>query len=248
MAALIYNGHLINDRGDDLNLTDMWKAAGSPQNKEPFNWERKEGKGFIEAVSFTHNLTAGQVIRKKAGKGGGTWAHWQIGIAYAKYLDHGFHMWANTAVREKMEGKSIGLDGDTLEMIRRTDGIARQLSGKVTAQAAQIDEMRDEIRGLHSELERVNTGLRRAGITAGQIWKQNGLPPLKCGTLWLGNRLAKMGAGMEFGQRADIGGKAVRLFDPDRSKHCMENGLLTTARSYVAERQGQGRLRLIPRE
>jgi len=57
-----------------------------------------------------------------------------------------------------------------------------------------------------------------------------------------------MGAAMEFGFRADIGGKAIRLFDPDKARHCMENGLLTTARAYIAERQGQGKLQLVRRE
>lgn len=248
MSALVYQGFVIGDRGEELNLTDMWKAAGSPVNKEPFNWERFEGKGFIEAVAVAHNLSQPQVIRKKAGKGGGTWAHWQIGIAYAKYLDHGFHMWANTAVREKMEGKALGIDADTLELIRRTDGIARQLSGKVTAQAATIEEMRSELHEVRTELKRVNTGLQRSGVTARHIWEQHRLPALKCGTLWLGNKLLKMGAGMEFEQRADIGGKPIRLFDPDRARHCMINGLLRQTQLYVAQRQGQGRLQLVPRE
>lgn len=248
MTALVYQGQIIADKGDTLSLTDMWKAAGEPENKRPAEWARKEGAAFIQFVAEAHNMAVGHIIIAQRGKGGSTFAHWQAGIAYAKYLDHGFHMWANTAVREKMEGKALGFDADTLELIRRTDGIARQLSGKVTAQAATIDQMRLELRTLHHDLERVNTGLRRAGITARQLWQQHGLPALKCGTLWLGNRLTDMGAAMEFGQRADIGGKAVRLFDPDRARHCMDNGLLDKTLTYVAERQGQGRLRLVQNE
>jgi hypothetical protein len=102
---LTYSGTLIHQRQDMLSLTDMWKAAGSPANQEPFNWSRFEGKAFIEAVSIAHNLSEAQVMVAKPGKGGGTFAHWQIGLAYAKYLSPEFHMWCNTVVRERMEGR-----------------------------------------------------------------------------------------------------------------------------------------------
>lgn len=103
LTRLVYNGEVIHDRGEMLNLTDMWRSKGSPENREPFNWARKEGASFIEAVSVAHNLPDSQVMTKKRGKSGGTWAHWQVGLAYAKYLDHDLHMWVNTAAREKME-------------------------------------------------------------------------------------------------------------------------------------------------
>jgi hypothetical protein len=106
--------------------------------------------------------------------------------------------------------------------------------------------MRRELADLREQVR--PDAIRRQGVPAKTIWDQYLSVRLKCGTLWLGNRLMKMGAGMEFGQRGDIGGKAMRLFDPDRARHCMENGLLNTARAYVSERQGQGRLKLVPRE
>lgn len=133
LAPLIYNGTPIRDRNELLNLTDAWKAAGSPANMEPWNWARKEGASFIEAVAIAHNLTVEQVIAKKRGKSGATWAHWQAGIAYAKYLSHDFHMWANQAVREKMEGANPGsIPADVLELIERTNGMCRMLAHKVT--------------------------------------------------------------------------------------------------------------------
>lgn len=104
-ALLEYEGHIIHGRDEMLSLTDMWRAAGSPANREPFNWERKEGAAFIEAVTLSHNLPAGQVMEKRQGKGGGTFAHWQIALAYAKYLSPEFHMWCNTVVRDHMEGR-----------------------------------------------------------------------------------------------------------------------------------------------
>lgn len=41
------------------------------------------------------------VYETRAGRGGGTWAHWHIAMAYAKFLSNEFHMWANTVVRER---------------------------------------------------------------------------------------------------------------------------------------------------
>lgn len=242
MNALVYQGHVISDRGDDLNLTDMWKAAGSPANKEPFNWQRKEGAGFIEAVAVAHNLPDGQVIRKKAGKGGGTWAHWQIGIAYAKYLDHGFHMWANTAVREKMEGVGSPLPADIVEMLRRGDGMTKQIIHKVTLMQKEQADLSARLVELEDRLQSPNT------CTAHDLWTEFHLRPLKGGTVWLGNRLIEMGCAPEFGSRSKTGSTWRRLFDAGRARVAMKNGLLLLARRYIDEKQGQGRLKLVQRE
>lgn len=108
--TLDYNGSVIRIDDDKLNLTDMWRAAGSPENREPYNWARKEGAAFIEAVSLNLNLPDSQVLTSTRGKNGGTTAHWQIGLAYAKYLSPEFHMWCNTVVRDRMENKPAQQD------------------------------------------------------------------------------------------------------------------------------------------
>ncbi|QIB38155.1 KilA-N domain-containing protein [Rhizobium oryzihabitans] len=246
-SPLSYNGHKIADKGDDLCLTDMWKACGSPANKEPFNWVRFDGRNFIAAVGLAHNLSHTQVIKTKKGKGGATFAHWQAGMAYAQYLDHDFHMWCNTAAREKMEGKvASGIPADVLELIRRTDGIAKMLAHKVT----EIEKAMPLIAGQMAEtlitakLAERNLLLRH-GVTAKRIWDDFNLTPrLRGSTVWFGNRLAEMGCCIDGGLKADRGNSAVRLFDPDKARICMKNGLLNTALSYAAERQGQGKLNL----
>lgn len=105
MTALVYNGHVIHDREEMLSLTDMWRAAGEPLHREPFNWARKEGRAFVEAVALQLNLTDSQVFQPQRGRNGGTFAHWQVGLAYAKYLSSKFHMWCNEVVRAHMEGR-----------------------------------------------------------------------------------------------------------------------------------------------
>jgi hypothetical protein len=106
MNTLSFNGSVIRDRNEFLCLTDMWKAAGSPQHKEPYNWARFEGAPFVAFVAETQNLCATQVFETQRGRTGGTWAHWQVALAYAKHLNHDFHMWCNEVVRAHMEGRT----------------------------------------------------------------------------------------------------------------------------------------------
>lgn len=84
----------------------------------------------------------------------------------------------------------------------------------------------------------------RHGKTSGQIWRDHRLPRLKGGSLWLGNRLAEMGAAIEGGGMGELGVTTARLFDPDKAAACMHNGLQKSAQQYVEERKGQGALAL----
>ena len=145
LPALIFNGVEIHDRNEMLCLTDMWRAAGAVEAKRPSNWTRKEGAEFIEHVSLILNVPHGHIQTQRGGSGAGrgaTFAHWQIGLAYAKYLSPEFHMWCNTVVRERMEGPALRreahLPPEVLEMIRRDDGISRMLAHKVTEQGRAV--------------------------------------------------------------------------------------------------------------
>lgn len=112
-GELVYSGIAIRARGEMLNLTDMWKAAESPSGRAPNDWRALPGTDrFIEHVAST--LDAGksgnqviQVRRGGRGVGGATLGHWQIGLAYAKYLSPAFHVWCNTVVRAHMEGRLV---------------------------------------------------------------------------------------------------------------------------------------------
>lgn len=243
--GLVYQGTLIRDKGEMLSLTDMWKAAGSPEGQRPANWARKEGSAFIAFIADTHNVPVGHIIKGQRGKGGETFAHWQAGIAYAKTLNHEFHMWCNQAVREKMEGGKLpGIPAETLEQIERSFGIMRMVAHKVT-------EIEKSLPGIveHLVLPMVaarlaeSAYLLRSGKTAKQIWDIASLPPkMKGSANWFGNRLAEGGCLLE--GRADRGDKAIRLFDPDKAETLLKLGLLHKARCYASERMGQGRLRL----
>lgn len=155
LQKLEYAGTLIRDRDEMLCLTDMWKADGSNPARRPVEWLRSaQAQRFIETlagilgfneVGDSHLVKVGRGGLNEAGKrgGGGTWAHWQIGLSYAQYLSPAFHAWGNTAVRERMMGirPPARLDNEFAELIRRTDGISRMLSHKVTEVEAAVQSL-----------------------------------------------------------------------------------------------------------
>lgn len=106
-GALTYNGAAIRDRNQMLSLTDMWRAAGSPQSREPFQWIRSAEAGrFVEFILSNLRISQDEGIQQvRGGTDPGTWAHWQIAMAYAKYLSPEFHAWCNEVVRAHMEGQ-----------------------------------------------------------------------------------------------------------------------------------------------
>lgn len=246
-ATLVYNGEVIRDRNEMLSLTDMWKAAGADPSKRPVEWLRSKGaRSFIEVLS--EMVGKSHLFDIGTGRNARTFAHWQIALAYAKYLSPDFHMWCNEVVRERMEGKSVSvanLPPEVLEMIRRDDGISRMLAHKVTGIESTVQTLAAAVSAMAAIVQPSHPGVYVSGKSSGEIWDEYGLPPLKNGPLWLGNRLAEMGCQMEGCRTVRVGKSRVRAFDPDKATACMKNGLLHKAKVYVAERLGQGSLRLL---
>ena len=119
-----FQGHLIRVvEGQNLSLTDMWKASGNLTNKNPYEWLRlPQTDEFITTVSKKLNTGKSRIIETQRGRTGGTWAHWQIGLAYAKYLSPELHMFINETFRERLQE-----DADPDLALDR--GIDRAISG-----------------------------------------------------------------------------------------------------------------------
>jgi hypothetical protein len=99
-----YNGMAIAFEGKEkISLTDMWKAAGGQDNKNPVEWIRYAGAEFVAELAKSLNTGKSHIIKTTRGRHGGTWAHWQIALAYAKYLSPEFHLWVNQVVKERVE-------------------------------------------------------------------------------------------------------------------------------------------------
>lgn len=260
-APLVYNGVPIHDRNEMLSLTDMWRAEGGDPARKPVEWLNSvDGRRFCETLAEIHNpLKTIKVVNshfeekqwvttKRGGSNAGTWAHWQIAMAYAKYLSPEFHVWCNQVVRERMEGKPapVGLPPEVLEMIRRDDGISRMLAHKVTGIEATIRDLTAAVAAIAAVVQPASPGIYVQGKTSGDIWKAHGLPRLKNGARWLGNRLSEMGCQIDGNRVVRIGSGGFRMFDPDKASACMRNGLLFKAKCYASERMGQRKLRLVP--
>ncbi|AWI89202.1 hypothetical protein C0214_13605 [Methylobacterium sp. DM1] len=154
LPALVYKGEVIHERHETLSLTDMWKAAGAPDQKNPAKWRAlPTTKAFAEHVATVVGKSDNALFRsQRGGADQGTWAHWQIAMAYAKYLDHDFHMWCNRVVRERMEGVTHQVVALADEDRRAIGGIAKSVVAKAitdmvpdivrAAVAAMLDQRR----------------------------------------------------------------------------------------------------------
>lgn len=152
-VALAFKGAAIQIDAETMSLTDMWRAAGGDMSKRPVEWLRSEHAQRLIAF-MAEDLGMGEVgkshfglvtMKRGGADGGSTFAHWHVGLAYAKYLSPAFHVWCNEVVRAHMEGRAAAarasLPPETQEIIRRIDGIARMLSHKVTNIEAAIPEI-----------------------------------------------------------------------------------------------------------
>lgn len=100
MQALTVGGKAV--RCDDaglVSLTDLYaaaEAAGLAVGKvDPRDWKRRDGAQFIDFIAQNLNVAERHIYKATRGKGGGTYAHWQIALAYAKYLSPELHMQVN---------------------------------------------------------------------------------------------------------------------------------------------------------
>lgn len=94
----------INFDNDMISLTDLWKQAGSIREKAPNFWLNQDStKEFIDMAASMLNATSNCIIKTRRGKGGGTYAHKNIGLAYAKYLDAKLHVLVNEVFFQRVE-------------------------------------------------------------------------------------------------------------------------------------------------
>jgi hypothetical protein len=107
--------------GKMIHLNKIYEIAGNPEGKfDPRQWGRKPrevksgssgnisinggpGFDFIDFAAKNLNVAAEHIYKTTRGKHGGTWAHWQIGLAYAKYLSPELHLAVNQVFKERLE-------------------------------------------------------------------------------------------------------------------------------------------------
>lgn len=94
----------IHNSGELVSLTDLWKEVGSVSAKAPKHWLTNETTvDFIDTMSSILKGKKSDLIKIKNGKGGGTWAHKNIALAYAKWVDPKLHILVNEVFFERIE-------------------------------------------------------------------------------------------------------------------------------------------------
>lgn len=107
-----------------VSLTDMFKAAQAAGwadgKRNPGDWAREAGAQFIEFVADQLNTRKTGIYKATKGKGGGTFAHWQIALAYAKYLSPELHMQVN-AVYARFKTGDVTLAAEIADKAKPAD-------------------------------------------------------------------------------------------------------------------------------
>jgi hypothetical protein len=121
ITVLSWHGSAIRLRGGMLNLADLWHAAGRPDNRRPSDWLALEETQRLRTHAGIHwteiddpvvthagpagvlSLDTDGLVATVRGEQGGTWAHWQLALPYARTLSPHLGRWCATAVRAAME-------------------------------------------------------------------------------------------------------------------------------------------------
>ena len=103
-----YDANILDNIGKDgelLSLTDLWKAAGSIENKRPVLWQRQEStQQLIETIGIMMQSDSKSLwSTRRGGLHSGTYAHKSIALAYAKYLDPALHVLVNEVFFQRIE-------------------------------------------------------------------------------------------------------------------------------------------------
>jgi len=89
-VKLSYNGNdflLDIAEGNMISLNAIYEIAGKPKTKDPRRWfDTEQGRQLVETLIKKLNVAKNDIIKTSRGKGGGTWAHWQLAAEYAAYL------------------------------------------------------------------------------------------------------------------------------------------------------------------
>jgi hypothetical protein len=223
---LAFNGNQITVRAERVSLTDMWKAAGSDPSKRPVDWLRsKAATDFIAHVELI--VGNSHLYETSAGKRGGTFAHWQIALAYAKYLSPEFHFWCNTVIRERMERRSLS-DYPTV-----LDAESRNVFGGIVKGIIHKELLAVVPSMVQAELAGDRNRLVVDNLTVGEVLDHAGVASK--GRRGLVNRVSRSLAKFSLGEgqvprRTHAGRGGVCVYSPE----LLQRWLATTGRTLIA--------------
>ena len=180
---LYFNDKPIHRRGRMFNLTDMHRAAGeaATDSNRPVFWLRlpetvrfrkflrwrykDEAPSDVDPNRALHpafESEADGLVTTARGNKGGTWAHWQLALSYARYLSPAFAAWGNTVIKTVMEELGVPSSPDEIMNYLETQfgNIEREL-GKLNRMVKCIDRHAADHMLLQLASQDILTGERR---------------------------------------------------------------------------------------
>ena len=103
--AIHFNAEAIRkDETGRINLTDIWKSAGSPYQKRPAAWFNTEtAVKYIGATAKRLKVATNDLLITRVGRGGGSFADKLIALEYARYLSPKLAVLVNENFFERIE-------------------------------------------------------------------------------------------------------------------------------------------------
>jgi hypothetical protein len=184
MQALIIRDQRIGeDANGNLNLTDIWRLAGSPSTKTTSNWRglptteeyivavaENLGKSYVKAKNDHKS-----VVYSKTGRGGGAFGHILVAIGYAEYLNPDLAVEINATYLRVRSG-DIPIVGDVL---RKADAAREfQESRDISKQVRHKFESTLTAHGAKSAIGYITNAIYQVllGGTKQEIVAKRGLP------------------------------------------------------------------------
>ena len=126
-----------------INLTNMWRACGGEARNKPYQWLRNaDTQRLIETLEEKTGVANSRLTKVYRGGAKGTYAHGDLGIAYAQYLSPKFHLWCIEKIRET--GLVEVSDGELLVRLGE-DGLPVEQTNLPAEAQAQIDVLTKQV-------------------------------------------------------------------------------------------------------
>lgn len=209
-------------------LNDIHKAAGGVDHQKPSEWIANK-----QTTELVAELNKAGIPAISSRQKVGTYAVKELVYAYANWISAPFYLNVIRTFDAVVTGEVSALPQETRAVI---GGIVKGIIHKELA-AAIVESLPALV---HGEIARQQTMVRK-GETAGQVWKRHGLMTvgMRGYPTWFGNRLAARGCCIDDGGKAEVGGIASRLFNPDKCDVAMKSGLIAECNRYIQNRTGQ---------
>lgn len=123
--------------GGMVCLTDLYRATGSPEGKDPYRWLNQDGtKEYIEECRRQGLINTQDVNSlSRRGAHGGTWREQIIALAYAQYLSAALYVACNKFILDKWgqarQGSLVEQDRALLRAVAEHLGVLPRMEAKI---------------------------------------------------------------------------------------------------------------------